>query len=858
MDAVHEILKRNKAAQQPPPTAQPNQPTTAPGPHWEQQEVSRQAQHAPAQQPAGQQYAGQQQAPYEPDDINPIFRPPAVAPPPPPAPANAAWAAQPQQSTPRQPATAPGSAAPQPQAHNGLPVQQHQQPAAQPPDPPEFQDPFMRQANSQRRSSKPLARASLSHQPPAGQPAPQQQQLAMSPVASTSGYYPQNELPQYPSSRDHPPPQSTPMAQHHPQQLPQQPPAQQHQSRAQYERADPAYTQGRVSSPSVPHYAAQQASYSRRASYGAVAPNEPVPMQVPRHRNIPLAPPPSVDRESVTIFMEDFRSTSDGEPEHLLAEVIIPLRTSATHDGFWANAQELVEQLQAGPSRIDGPAKVFCRRGKYKHCFMRMSDASDIECQPSSLQISPELSIQITIEANRAPHASQYRAAPYHVPARRSPRQSIPSDGAPIAQPVPSRELVPIEVYPHSTHHHHTTPASSMSGPSKHAGARVISPIDTSHRRDSAPISPPHRKRSVTDRGPDSPTGMDLDERPTKRPSITSLSQSAGGYGQGPQQQAAQQPGSQQPVSAGGAQGGYYSSKPPSQAQYGGPRPSTSGGIGPQQAAPPPPPQSASARAQHEGVASPPAGSSDSGTRERTPTQSLSNPNSHSNLKGDAAGGKEPSSPTVRGSFDDGQWRAPRAQVNTAIANWLKPHIQREEGYSEFMHSKGHVLSIPQLLRVYGFAQRQIAKWNNQRTPENAEGCPLKKIGKSNVLQALGRQTSWGSDCEQTLAFVEKYGPGGSRENERVVALVNGKVMPGEKEGSVYFLQVLREVDKEWRNANFGSAHHSNNGDAAGPSNSNGANNATGNESMPTDDPHRKASVDTAYTPEQQQQPPPA
>lgn len=42
---------------------------------------------------------------------------------------------------------------------------------------------------------------------------------------------------------------------------------------------------------------------------------------------------------------------------------------------------------------------MFCRRGKYKHCFMRMSDANEVECQPSSLQISPELSIQITIEA---------------------------------------------------------------------------------------------------------------------------------------------------------------------------------------------------------------------------------------------------------------------------------------------------------------------------------------------------------------------------------------------------------------------------------------------------------------------------
>ncbi|KZW00306.1 hypothetical protein EXIGLDRAFT_169431 [Exidia glandulosa HHB12029] len=458
---------------------------------------------------------------------------------------------------------------------------------------------------------------------------------------------------------------------------------------------------------------------------------------------------------------------------------------------------------------------------------------------------------------NNAPHNSQYRSAPYHVPARKSPRRSIPHDGSPLAQPVPSREVMPIEVFPHSTQHHHSNPTAAVSSPQLRAAVRVMSPVDPSHRRDSMPLSPPLRKRSLTDRGPDSPGGMtvDIDERPTKRPSITSLSQTASGFAQGQQQQGG---------SAGSAQTGYYNSKGGAPSQYGGPRPSTSGGLPPQPGAPPPA-SSAAGRAPPEALPSPPAASSDSGTRERTPTQSLSNPNSHSNLR-DNGTTKEPASPTIRNSFDDGQWRAPRAQVNTAIANWLKPHIQREgtrpsfpavtgsslcfrpclEGYSEFMHSKGHVLSIPQLLRVYGFAQRQIAKWNNQRTPENAEGCPLKKIGKSNVLQALGRQTSWGSDCEQTLAFVEKYGPGGSRETERVVALVNGKVMPGEKEGSVYFLQVLREVDKEWRTANVSAT-------------GNGSNDGNGvNDGADGDELSRKGSVDASVLPQHPHPPPPS
>lgn len=303
-----------------------------------------------------------------------MFRPPTgVA-------APAAWVAQSQQSNLRALASAslntPATAAQQHPAHNGQPVQQQQQLAAQPPSPPELHDPFMRQGHNQRRSSKPLQRAPMPQQQPTPQPPPQQQpQMVMSPVgntvAATTTYYAPNEMPPQYSTRDsqqhhHHPQQPTAMPQHHPQQqqpaVPpqQQVPQQQHQNRAQFERTDPAFPQGRVNSPSQPPYPSQQASNSRRASYGGVPANETTyPMQIPRHRNIPLHPPPAMDRESVTIFMEDFRVADDGEPEHLLAEVVIPLRTSATHDGYWANAQELVEQLQLGPSRIDGAQSMY-------------------------------------------------------------------------------------------------------------------------------------------------------------------------------------------------------------------------------------------------------------------------------------------------------------------------------------------------------------------------------------------------------------------------------------------------------------------------------------------------------------------
>ncbi|KAH7108169.1 hypothetical protein BKA62DRAFT_681286 [Auriculariales sp. MPI-PUGE-AT-0066] len=632
--------------------------------------------------------------------------------------------------------------------------------ASQPPSPPSFQDPFVRQpANApQRRSSKQLQRAPIP---------PHQQSTSPPNGTSSSNYYPDSHAshPQQPAAAPANAPSNPGQPRHS---------LNTHANRASvsYDRADPAHPQGRLASPSAqPNYLPQTASgsYSRRPSYAGPASSADSPYPMPSHRpsiaNSQSSGDRDRDREPVTIFMEDYRGAADGEPEHLLAEVTISLRASQHNDGFWANAQELVNELQNGPSRIDGPARVFCRRGKYKHCFLRLSETSQVECVPSSLQISPEMSIQVMIESNK--HSQHRSGGPYIIPARGTAGR-IASPRASTQYDLPAGQGL---VHGRDSDAYHPQHYSSATSPQlRHVSHAIAADV----RRGSAPVpinSPPlHRKRSIPD---SSPTAMvvDIDDRPTKRPSISNLSQGGG---------------------SGYASSQYVSAKPPSY----GPRPSTGGGPLPPQAGP----------SSYDPYPSPPGGYGDNG-RERTPTQSLSNPNSINDLKGASSTAKEHSPPPGSRGFDDGQWRAPRAQVNTAIANWLKPQIQREDGYAEFMHSKGHVLTVPQLLRVYGFAQRQIQKWNNQRTPDNADGCPLKKIGKSNVLQALGRQTSWGSDCEQTLAFVEKYGPGGPREMERVVALVHGKVMPGEKEGSVYFLSVLRDVDREWRAANETRQH---------------------------------------------------
>jgi hypothetical protein len=54
----------------------------------------------------------------------------------------------------------------------------------------------------------------------------------------------------------------------------------------------------------------------------------------------------------LTLLIEDVRS---GVPDHQLAEIKVVLRPGEDPDGgFWANAKEVCETLQAGPSRIDG------------------------------------------------------------------------------------------------------------------------------------------------------------------------------------------------------------------------------------------------------------------------------------------------------------------------------------------------------------------------------------------------------------------------------------------------------------------------------------------------------------------------
>ncbi|OJA17835.1 hypothetical protein AZE42_03327 [Rhizopogon vesiculosus] len=128
----------------------------------------------------------------------------------------------------------------------------------------------------------------------------------------------------------------------------------------------------------------------------------------------------------LTILIEDVRS---GVPDHQLAEVQVHLRPGEDPDGnLWANAKEICEKLQAGPSRIDGPARVYTLRGKYRQFFMRVDADNVLEAEPCNLGVSKERTLEVVVEA---PPPKGQIPLPPRIPRDLQPASSSDSDMAP-------------------------------------------------------------------------------------------------------------------------------------------------------------------------------------------------------------------------------------------------------------------------------------------------------------------------------------------------------------------------------------------------------------------------------------------
>ena len=81
----------------------------------------------------------------------------------------------------------------------------------------------------------------------------------------------------------------------------------------------------------------------------------PPPVQSQSQSQPAIPQPPTRVVRILTLLIEDKRQYHDEENENLLTEVRVPLRPADPGDvGMWADAQDVSEELQKGPSRIDG------------------------------------------------------------------------------------------------------------------------------------------------------------------------------------------------------------------------------------------------------------------------------------------------------------------------------------------------------------------------------------------------------------------------------------------------------------------------------------------------------------------------
>lgn len=113
-------------------------------------------------------------------------------------------------------------------------------------------------------------------------------------------------------------------------------------------------------------------------------------------RRSPPAKRPGFHNRMITVLIHDTRS---GKIDRQLAEVTIPIKMADDpRDGFWADAKDITEKLQSGPSRIDGPAKVYTLRGKYRQFFLRVSTDNVDNFTSANVGISADRILDIVVE----------------------------------------------------------------------------------------------------------------------------------------------------------------------------------------------------------------------------------------------------------------------------------------------------------------------------------------------------------------------------------------------------------------------------------------------------------------------------
>ncbi|KAL4080354.1 hypothetical protein V8B97DRAFT_2020960 [Scleroderma yunnanense] len=174
-----------------------------------------------------------------------------------------------------------------------------------------------------------------------------------------------------------------------------------------------------------------QVSYNRRGSDNQGEPVENIGSTTPHSNNTNAQRP----LRMLTLLIEDMRS---GVPDSQLAEIKVPLKVAEDpQDGFWADAVDVCNALQASPSRIDGPAKVFTMRAKFRQFFMRVDIHDNHHVTPAHLGVSKQRTLDVFVEAplpqGQLPRYPGYASDVWQ--GHRSDSDSEPSTSCPNIRP---------------------------------------------------------------------------------------------------------------------------------------------------------------------------------------------------------------------------------------------------------------------------------------------------------------------------------------------------------------------------------------------------------------------------------------
>ncbi|KAK0461197.1 uncharacterized protein EV420DRAFT_1530856 [Desarmillaria tabescens] len=506
----------------------------------------------------------------------------------------------------------------------------------------------------------------------------------------------------------------------------------------------------------------------------------------------------------VTLLISDIRS---GIVDRQLAEVKVPLKMADTpDDGFWADAKDICDKLQSGPSRIDGPAKVYTLRGRYRQFFLRVSADNVDETISSNLSITNQRTIDIVVE--QGPTPGQIPAQPLIPRELRSPSPDL--DQAQRREPdlVQQREhelvqrreheLAQRREYEHQRRSHDHR--RDYEHRHEYDRAQHRYPIPSSSSHSSHPYGSSSgdysRRSEYSKKRRHSPVGdYDYDYRHSQPPppSMSPPHRSSYPPPPSPSHRSSYPPSPPSPRSS------YPPMSPHSVSSYPPPRPISPGPRAPR----PPAPSPYGPNSYHPSFGHPPP----FGPNSYHPSVGSVPPKK---MKSYATTQKDPMFVTPSDKYGrEWDYESPDSDdeavdVFDKICKRVDPLLQLDRDWKAMFQWRSLPQTVTTVLNQYRFAQRLFDRYEGERVPFKNQKHQY-KIERKHIIRALQMDPEpspekWASDCTETLKLLELYGPDGSRtQDDRVKKMMDDETEPVYNAKPIKrFLRLLREIDQEY------------------------------------------------------------